>query len=108
MRVKTTITLEYKLEDKEVVKFRTKVLERVQEEVERVLTIDDIPVDIVEEFLADAISNAIESSYEGYSRNSGVEIDTYFETISFDYCGEDVSNWVQEVADQILADMEEE
>lgn len=112
-RIKTTVTFEHRLEDSTIAEFKNRVLQRIKEELtefdrECTLALDNIPDKIITDFLKDAIPDVIEDSYRGYSRNSGVEIDDYFETISFDYCGEDVSDWVQEIADQIIADMEDE
>lgn len=112
-RIKTTITFEHRLEDSTIAEFKSRVLERIKAELaefdrECIITLDDIPNEVITDFLKDAIPDVIEDSYRGYGRNSGVEIDDYFETISFDYCGEDVRDWVQDVAEQIIADMEEE
>lgn len=109
MQIKTTITFEHRLEDNEIIKFKTKVLERIKEYIDEdsVLTVDDIPNETVEEFLSNEISNVLEDIYKGYSRNDGVEVDDYFGTISFDYCGEVMHDWIQEVADIVVADMEE-
>lgn len=110
IKIKTTVIFEHKLEDNEIAKFKAQVLQHINDDLDEDcgLTPDDIPNEVITDFLKDAIPDVIEDSYRGYSRNSGVEIDDYFGTISFDYCGEDVRDWVQEVADQIIADREEE
>ena len=108
MKIKTTVVFVYNITDEEIAKFKAKVLERVQDDLEDYsVTLDCISDKVVEDYLENALSEIIEESYLGYS-NSGVIIDTYFETISLDYYEEDVCELVQELADQIIADIEED
>jgi hypothetical protein len=107
MKIKTTVTFEYRLEDKEIERFKAKVLEYIQEESELNITLDDIPDELVKDYLKDSLPDIIEEYHLGYCNVEGVEIDGYFNTISFDYYGEDARNLVQEIAEQIIVDMEE-
>lgn len=108
MKIKTTVTFEYRLEDKEIERFKAKVLEHIQEESELDITLDDIPDKLIEDYLKDALPDIIQEYHLGYCNVEGVEIDDYFNTISFDYYGEDARNLVDEIANQIITDMEEE
>jgi hypothetical protein len=108
MKIKTTVTFEYRLEDKEIERFKAKVLEYIQEESELNITLDDIPDELVKDYLKDSLPDIIEEYHLGYCNVEGVEIDGYFNTIGFDYYGEDARNLVQEIAEQIIVDMEEE
>lgn len=110
MKIQTTINFEHRLEDDEIERFKAKVLERIKEYIDEdtTLTVDDLPNDTIEAFFKDEIPYVLEDIYKGYGHNDGVEVDDYFGTINFDYCGETVRDWVQEVADIIMADKEEE
>lgn len=108
MKIKSTVTFEYKLEDKEIEGFKAKVLERIQEESELNITLDDIPDQLIRDYLKDSLPDIIQEIHLGYCRTEGVEIDDYFNTISFYYGGEDAIELVREIADQIIVDMEEE
>jgi len=108
MRIKTTVTFEHRLEDKEIEEFKAKVLERIQEESELNITLDDIPDKLIEDYLKDSLPDVIQETYLGYCNTEGIVIDDYFNTISFDYYGEDARELVGEIADQIIVDMEEE
>ena len=103
MKIEATIKLEYSINDSEVVGFKSKVIQYIQEEIDEEynITLDDISNEDVEEFLCNAISEIIEESYKGYSGNTGIVTDDYFNTISFDYYGEDIRDLVQEMAHQI-------
>lgn len=109
MKVKATITVEYSITDKEINGFKTRVLEYIQENIDEdyTKTLNDISNEVVEEFLSDAVANLITDFYAGYGGSTGLIYDDYFGTISFDYCGEDVSDLVQEMAQQIY-DMRED
>lgn len=108
MRIKSTVTFEYKLEDKEIEGFKAKVLEYIQEESELNITLDDIPDELINDYLKDSLPAIIEEIHLGYCRTEGVDIDDYFNTISFYYEGEDARELVSEIANQIIVDMEEE
>jgi transposase-like protein len=103
MKIEATIKLEYSIDDREVAEFKSKVLEYIQEEIDEEcnIALDDISNEDVEEFLSSAISEIIEESYKGYSGNTGIVTDDYFNTISFDYYGEDIRDLVREMAHQI-------
>lgn len=105
MKVKAKVTFEYNITAKEIKGFRQHVFEYIEGEGYD-LTIDNIPIDMVQRFLATELPNEITEMYNGYY-NGGVEIDDYFKTITFDYCGETVCNWVKEVAERIIADKED-
>ena len=108
MKIKATIQLEYSINDSEIARFKERVLECIQEEIDEEcqMSLDDISNEIIEEFLNDSVPDIIEDSYKGYGR-SGIEFDNYFNTISFDYCSEDISDLVHEIAQQIYDNREE-
>lgn len=110
MEIKTTVTFNHSIDQEEIAKFKAKVFEYVQEEIDEEcnITINDISDEIVVDFLDDALPVAIEEHFKGYADNSGVMLDDYFNSIWFDYYGETVRNWVQELGDQIVADLGEE
>lgn len=108
MKIKTTVTFEYRLEDKEIATFKEKVLEYIEEESELNITLDDIPDELIKDYLKDSLPAIIEEIHLGYCRTEGVEIDDYFNTINFYYEGEDARELVSEIANQIIIDMEEE
>lgn len=108
MKIKTTVTFEYRLEDKEIATFKEKVLEYIEEESELNITLDDIPDELIKDYLKDSLPAIIEEIHLGYCRTEGVEIDDYFNTIGFYYEGEDARELVREIANQIIVDMEEE
>lgn len=107
MIIKTTVTLEYRLDDSKIEEFRNKVLEYIQDELEEDgeevdITLDDIPIKKVKEYLNRELPNVIaemkDSSYGGW----GIELDTYFNSISFNfYDGDVIRDMVQECADEI-------
>ena len=110
MEIKTTVTFTYRLNDSEVEEFRKKVLEYIKEELdyESTITLDDIPISEVEEFLDNELTTAIEETKQGYGGYGwGIVFDDYFGTISLDYCEEGVSEMVQEFAEQIYKNKEE-
>ena len=110
MIITTTITFTYKLNDSEIEKFKKRVLEYIQEKLdyEITMTLDDIPTNKVEEFLDDEITKAIEETKQGFGGyGCGIILDDYFGTISLDYCEEGVSEMVQEFAEQICENREE-
>lgn len=108
MKIKTTVTFEYRLEDKEIATFKEKVLEYIKEESELDITLDDISDELIKDYLKGSLPAIIEEIHLGYCRTEGVEIDDYFNTISFYYDGEDARELVREIANQIIVDMEEE
>lgn len=108
MKIKATVTFEYRLNDSEIAEFKSRVLEYIQEnEDDWSITLDDISNESIEEFLSESLPDIIEELYRGYDHNSGIIMDDYFGTISLDYYGEDVRGLVEEMADQIIADREE-
>ena len=94
MKIQTTVIFEYKLADDEVEQFRQRVLERLEEE--NIITLNDIPIAEIEEYLSNKLPDAIEETKQGYDR--GIVFDDYFGTISLDYCAEGVSDMVHECA----------
>ena len=105
MKVTTTITLNYNISDSEIEEFRSRVLRRIQEELDEnsKLTLDDISKEATEKFLSEALPDIIAEDVTGNNGcYSGVVVDTYFNSISFDYCEEDVSELVYEMAEKIL------
>ena len=97
-----TLTLEYRLEDREIEEFRNKVLEYIQYELEEeTITIDDIPAEKIKEYLSSELPNIIEEIKQGYCDSSGVKLDDYFNTISLDYYDEDTRYMIQECANEI-------
>ena len=107
MKIKTTVTFEYRLEDTEIATFKEKVLEYIKEESELDITLDDISDELIKDYLKDSLPVIIEEIHLGYCRTEGVEIDDYFNTISFYYEGEDARELVREIATQIIYDLEE-
>lgn len=106
MLIKTTVVYEYTIRDEEVKKFRQKVFEHIQMELENDdITIDVVSTEVVESYLRATVPVIIEDNIYGYGR-SGVEFDNYFNTISFDYDEEDVHEMVYEIAEEIIADIE--
>ncbi len=102
MEIKTTVTLEYRLDDSEVEQFRNKVLECIQDDLEEIkITLDDIPMESVKEYLNRELPNIIEEMKHGYCYGGGVELDDYFGTINFDYYGEDIRDMIRECAKEI-------
>lgn len=104
MEIKTTITFIYKLNDSEVEQFKRRTLKYIKEELdyESTLTLDDIPTSVVEEFLSNELTTAIEESKQGYScGDCGVMYDDYFGTIQLDYCDKYVADMIRELAEQI-------
>lgn len=108
MKIKTTVTFEYRLEDKEIEGFKAKVLEHIQEESELNITLDDIPDELIRDYLKDSLPAIIEEIHLGYCRTEGVDLDDYFNTISFYYGGDGARELVREIGNQIIVDMEEE
>ena len=102
MKIKTTITFEHTIPDSEVAEFKAKVLEYIDENCET--SIQDISTEVIEKFLGENIPAILEEQYAGYDSNSGVVKDSYFGTISFDYCGEGICDLVQKMAELILVD----
>lgn len=93
----------YKLTSPSLESFKERMLEYLEEEMydsgelkeneSCPYTIDDIPLDVVQEALLDTVQCAFDE--DGYY-HGGVEFDDYFNTISLD-CGEDdVSDAVYE------------
>ena len=107
MKIKTTVTFEYRLEDTEIATFKEKVLEYIKEESELDITLDDISDELITDYLKDSLPVIIDEIHLGYCRTEGVEIDDYFNTISFYYEGEDARELVREIATQIIYDLEE-
>ena len=104
MEIKTTVTFTYKLDDSEVEQFRKKVFEYIEGNIytETTLTLDDIPTSVVEEFLDNELTTAIEDSKTGHiCGDCGITFDEYFATISLDYCDEYIEDMVRELAEQI-------
>ena len=108
MKIKTTVTFEYRLEDKEIEGFKAEVLRYIQEESELNITLDDIPDELIKDYLSDSLPDIIQEIHLGYCNTEGVDIDDYFNTISFYYGGEDARELVREIGNQIIVDMEEE
>jgi hypothetical protein len=107
MKIKSTITRTYTISDKEIVGFKKEMIDKLQDEYEEFdeLTADDIPNSIVEntlrELLPDWIEDIMDSSY-----STGIIIDTYFDSISFDFNESDVHDLVNECIDKFLAERE--
>lgn len=104
MEIKTTITFTYKLNDSEVEQFKRRTLKYIKEELdyETTLTLDDIPTSVVEEFLDDELTTAIEDTKQGYScGDCGISYDDYFGTIQLDYSDEYIADMVSKLAEQI-------
>lgn len=105
MKVKTVITVNHTISDNEIEEFRSRVLQCIQEELDEdsKLTLDDISKEATEEFLSNALPDVIAEDITGNNDcYSGVVIDAYFESISFDYYGETAGELVREMANQIL------
>lgn len=108
MKVEATVKFEYSISNEEVAKFKSRVRDYIQEEIDWDcdVPLDDIPDSEIEEFLKETIPNLIEESHRGYC-GSGVEVDDYFNTIYFDYYGEDVRDMVRDMAHQIYDGIKE-
>lgn len=94
----------YKLNEPSLERFKERMLEYLEDEMYESgelredekfpYTINDIPIDVIQEVLSEAIQCAFEED-DGYSY-SGIEFDDYFQIISLE-CGEDdVSDAVYE------------
>lgn len=110
MLIKTTMVLEYILYDEQIERFRKKVLEYIQDDFEEEggdnnIALDDIPIDKIKEYLnrelPEVITEMKDSSYGGW----GIELDTYFNTINFDFYGDVIRDMVQECAYEITKEM---
>lgn len=105
MKIKSTVVFEYQIEDKQIKKFKEKVLERVLEETELDITPDEISDEQTKHYLENALPELIKGYRLGYCDNS-IIFDDYFNTIEIDYYGEDARNLVYEMADQIITKLE--
>lgn len=104
MKIKATVTFEYTLNDSEIEEFKSRVIERVEEEVDEGVEIC-VTFETVKAFLNEKIPELLRDSYDGYGYDSGLVCDDYFNTITFDYCGEGISDLVEEFANQIIAEL---
>ena len=104
MKIKSTITFTYSIDDSEITKFKSKVFEYIKEEMgeETKMTLDDISNETVEEFLSDTLPDILDEIHRGYCYDEGIECDDYFNTIRFDYHGGDVKELVREMAYRIM------
>ena len=109
MKIKTTITNTYTISDKEIVKFKEEMICKLQDDYEEYdeLTVEEIPTSLVENVLKEMLPDFIECALE-HSYSSGVCIDTYFESISFDFNEGDVFDLVYECIDKFLEEREED
>lgn len=108
MKIKSTVVFEYQIEDKQIKKFKEKVLERVLEETELDITLDEISDEQTIKYLQNALPDLVRDYHLGFGDSDSIAIDDYFNTISIDYYGEDARNLVYEMADQIITQLEDE
>lgn len=106
MKIKSTVVFEYQIGDKQIKKFKEKVLERILEETESNTTLDEISDEQTKHYLENALPELIKGYHLGYCDNS-IILDDYFNTIEIDYYGEDARNLVYEMADQIITELED-
>ena len=109
MKIKAEVTYECEITDEEVEKFRQWVLERIQMELENdYISIDVVSKKVIESYLRSTVTVILEDIHGGYSSHNGVMLDAYFNTISFDYDDGEVRDMVWEIADEIIAEIEDE
>ena len=109
MKVEATVKFTYTINDDEVAKFKSRVIDYIQEETDWDcdITLNEISDNDVEAFLSGAILDAIEEKSFGNNYGSGIIIDDYFQSIWFDYYEEDVRDMVSDMAHQIYASIKE-
>lgn len=101
MIITTTITLKYRLEDREVEEFKNKVLEYIQDEFEEEnITINDITIEKIKEYLSRELPDVIAEMRDSSCGGWGIELDN-FNTISFDFYGDVIRDMIQECANEI-------
>ena len=102
MELITNVTFKYSIDDKEINRFKSKVIEFIEEETgESDIVAEDIPNKIVYKFLRETLGTYIDDIKKGGVYNNGILLDDYFNTISFDYHGENVRELIQQMANQI-------
>ena len=103
MKIEATIQFEYSINDSEVAGFKAKVLQHIIDHIDAgcQITLDDISINEIEEFLSEKLPDIIEEIHKGYRVNGGIEADDYLGTICFDYYGEDARDLVAEMAQLI-------
>lgn len=109
MKIKSTIIKIYTISDEEIVKFKKEMIDKLQDECEEFdeLTADDIPNSIVEDTLKESLPDWIEDILDS-CYPTGICIDTYFDSISFDFNESDVHDLVNECIDKFLAEREDD
>lgn len=114
MEIKVNISYMYNLSEKTIEYFRNKVLENIQDNFEEIdddkeITIEDISIETIKDFLRRELPEYIsESKRDDCVSYSGIHCDGYFNTISFDYYGEDVRELVSKISTQIYNNFKEE
>lgn len=103
----TNVTFNYSIDDQEINKFKSKVVEFIEEETgESDIVAEDIPNKIVYKFLRETLGTYIDEIKKGGVYNNGILLDDYFNTISFDYYGENVRELIKQLSNQIYGNEE--
>ena len=79
----TNVTFKYSIDDKEINKFKSKVIEFIEEETgESDIVAEDIPNKIVYKFLRETLGTYIDEIKKGGVYNNGILLDDYFSKIN--------------------------
>jgi hypothetical protein len=96
-------TFVYKLDHREVERFKERTLNRLKKELG--LSLEDIPISEIEDFLNFEISFAIAEDKLGCACSSGIVYDDQFGTVSLNFCDEHVTDMLREFAEQVCEDI---
>lgn len=114
MKIDVLVKYEYNIAEEEIERMRNKVLENIQNDFEdeddiNKITINDISIDIIKEYLSSELPEYIKESKNGYdSGYSGVVCDDYFNTVTFNYYEEDINELISNLSEKIYNNFKEE
>lgn len=103
MDINVQITLNYKLQEDELIRFKERCLEYANDRCDEcpINSVDDISDEAVELTISSCLPDILESRRLGCS-GGGVILDDYFNSISFDFSEEDAQILVEECVEHIL------
>ena len=114
MKIDVLVKYEYNIAEEEIERMKSKILENIQNDFEdeddiNKITINDISIDIIKEYLSSELPEYIKESKNGYdSGYSGVVCDDYFNTITLNYYEEDVNELISNLSEKIYNNFKEE
>jgi hypothetical protein len=102
MTIQTTVTYNYVLQDDELQLFKEHVLEIIEDKfydtgVTSINNYDNIMSQLIKTYLEQTLPNFVkEIMQEDNAYCSGIKIDSYFNTIHFDFCSDTVADLISD------------